>query len=289
MADDPAWLAELPERIGNCVGRWRIEVGWPLEGGSLGRVYGCAGPNGEDWVLKLSPPLANAGEEADALAHWRGNGAVKLVDWDEPSAALLLECVRPGTYLLAMDRSPHLLDDDLAIRAASGVLRKLGSVPPPAEAAFPAFRDRLRWWLDYTATYGEPDAVGTPMLPLLERTALALDASCERKTLCHGDFVAKNLLLAADGSYVAVDPIPHVGDRCSDIGQFTAYHSPVSTAITRARAIAQRVGLDADRAAQWSALWLVFQACETWREDSDDVEAWVVGDECQRLLARILT
>ena len=42
---------------------------------------------------------------------------------------------------------------------------------------------------------------------------------------------------------------------------------------------------DPSRAAQWAAVWMVGEACETWREDSDDVQAWVRGDECQALLA----
>jgi hypothetical protein len=29
---------------------------------------------------------------------------------------------------------------------------------------------------------------------------------------------------------------------------------------------------------------MVYQACETWREDSDDVQAWATNDECQALL-----
>jgi streptomycin 6-kinase len=122
------------------------------------------------------------------------------------------------------------------------------------------------------------------MLPLFEDCALSLDASATRTTLAHGDFVAKNLLLGSSLQYVAVDPLPFIGDPCSDPGQFSAYHSPVGTVIPRARAIAEAPGNDPDRAAQWAAVWMVFQACETWRDDSDDVQAWVVGDECRRLL-----
>jgi hypothetical protein len=122
------------------------------------------------------------------------------------------------------------------------------------------------------------------MLPLFEHCALRLDASAKRKTLAHGDFVAKNLLLGPDGRHVAVDPLPYIGDPCSDAGQFSAYHSPVGTVIPRACAIAEATGNDPDCAAPWAAVWMVFQACETWRDDSDDVQAWVVGDECRRLL-----
>ena len=100
--------------------------------------------------------------------------------------------------------------------------------------------------------------------------------------------MAKNLLLAADGSYVAVDPLAYVGDTCADIGHFSSYHSPVSTVIPRARAIADATGNDPDRSAQWAAVWMIGEACETWREDSDDLQAWVQGETCRRLLESIL-
>lgn len=285
MADDKdaAWRERLPEYLQRCVEKWSLTLDEPLTGGYLAAVYGCTGRHGEDLVLKLSPPLANPAIEARALDHWRGNGAAKLVAWDESAGALLLERIRPGSLLMDQDRS--VTDDELAVRAASWALAAMQSVPPPAVGSFPSFEEKFRWWLDYTRAYGEADAAGTAMLPLMERAARALDASARYRTLAHGDFLAKNLLLRGDGRYVAVDPLPYSGDPASDCGHFSAYHSPVATVIPRARAIAEATGNDPDRAAQWAAIWTVGEACETWREDSDELQAWVAGDECQELLA----
>ena len=280
--DDSEWKAQLPALLERCVERWSLELGEQLDGAYIAEVRGCTGPDGEDLVLKVSPPFANPAHEADALAHWGGRGAARLVAWDADIGALLLERIRPGTLLMDRDRSAA--DDDLAVAAASHALAGMQTVPAPPAGSFPSFEEKLRWWLDYTATYGEPEAAGTPMLPLFEQCALRLDASTEPKTLAHGDFIAKNVLLGPGGRYVAADPLPFIGDSCSDAGQFSAYHSPVVTVIPRARAIAEATGNDPDRAAHWAAVWTVFQACETWRDDSDDVQAWVAGDECQRLL-----
>ena len=280
--DDSEWRARLPALLERCVERWSLEPGERLDGAYLGEVRGCTGPDGEDLVLKVSPPFANPANEANALAHWGGRGAARLVAWDADIGALVLERIRPGTLLMDRDRSAT--DDELAITAASHALAAMQSVPAPPAGSFPSFEERLRWWLDYTATYGEPEAAGTLMLPLFEECAHRLDASATRKTLAHGDFIAKNVLLGPDGRYVAVDPLPFIGDPCSDAGQFSAYHSPVGNVIPRARAIAEATGNDPDRAARWAAVWMVFQACETWRDDSDEVQAWVVGDECQHLL-----
>jgi streptomycin 6-kinase len=280
--EDAEWLARLPALLERCVERWSLELGDRLEGGYLGDVRGCTGRDGEDLVLKVSPPHAHPSNEANALAHWGGRGAARLVAWDGELGALLLERIRPGTFLMERDRS--VTDDVLAVTAASIALATLQAVAAPPAGSFPSFEEKLRWWLDYAAVHAETDAVGTAMLPLFERCALRLDASAKRVTLAHGDFVAKNLLLGPDGGYVAVDPLPYIGDVCSDAGQFSAYHSPAGTVIPRARAVAEASGNDPDRAASWAAVWMIFQGCETWREDSDDVQAWVAGDECRRLL-----
>jgi streptomycin 6-kinase len=284
--DDPAWRARLPGLIASCTRKWSLKLGEYLEGGYLAAVLGCRGPRGEDLVLKVSPPIAAPAIEARALAHWVGRGTARLVDWDEEVGALLLERIRPGTFLMDQDRS--VLDDELAIRAASGALAAMQAVLMPPAASFPSFEDKLQWWLNWARVSGEPDAVGTPMLPLFERCARRLDATAPRKTVAHGDFVAKNLLLGNDGRYVAIDPLPYIGDTCADIGHFSSYHSPVATVVPRARAIAEATGNDADRAAQWAAVWMIGEACETWREDSDDLQAWVTGVECQALLKACL-
>ena len=111
--EDSEWRDRLPALLDRCVERWSLELGERLRGGYLGDVRGCTGPTGEDLVLKLSPPFANAAHEANALAHWGGRGAARLVDWDADIGALLLERIRPGTLLMDRDRSAP--DDELAV------------------------------------------------------------------------------------------------------------------------------------------------------------------------------
>lgn len=102
-----------------------------------------------------------------------------------------------------------------------------------------------------------------------------------------GDFFDKNVLLGATG-YVAIDPMPCIGDPCSDVGFFASYHPPARSIATRARAIASLLGYDterAERAERWAAVWAVGEACETWREDSEELQSWMSGPEAERLLA----
>jgi streptomycin 6-kinase len=101
--------------------------------------------------------------------------------------------------------------------------------------------------------------------------------------LLHGDFLDKNLLLGPAG-YIAIDPMPRVGDPCAEVGFFAACHPPGGHIAARAHALAGRLGLDETRSARWAAVWAVGEACETWREDSDEVMAWVRSEEAARLL-----
>jgi aminoglycoside phosphotransferase (APT) family kinase protein len=112
-----------------------------------------------------------------------------------------------------------------------------------------------------------------------------LAATATRTSLVHGDFNSKNLLRAENGSYVAIDPLPHIGDPCLDIGLFAAYQPPARDIARRAAAIAELAGMDPERATRWAAVSAVGEACETWRDDSDELQAWVAGPECAALLA----
>jgi streptomycin 6-kinase len=64
-----------------------------------------------DAVLKLNFPHAESAREPDALAHWAGDGAVRLLARDDARRALLIERARPGTPLWDTD-------DDAATHAA---------------------------------------------------------------------------------------------------------------------------------------------------------------------------
>ena len=76
-------------------------------------------------MLKLNFPEDESTREADALAHWRGEGAVRLLEVDRDRNALLVERADPGTSLWEVG------DDEEATLIAASVFRRLWSRPPP--------------------------------------------------------------------------------------------------------------------------------------------------------------
>lgn len=280
MARDQDWegtLPLVPELLAACVKQWGLVLGEPLAGGHMARVYACRGPEGEALVLKLSPPKARPDLEAAALELWAGQRAPRVRAFDSTRGALLMERLEPGTLL-------PLGSPARAIEAAAAVAKVLHARPLPPPGIFLAFDAWLRWYLEGTLGASEPGAVGTSMLDVLERCALSLDRTAPQRRLVHGDFIQKNLILGASG-YVAADPRPHITDPCADLGFFASYYPPASDIARTARALAEAAGYDPERCARWAAVWAIGEACETWRDDSDELLAWVVGDECQALLA----
>src|SRR5207302_6189029 len=70
----------------------------------LGRA-GCA-PGRKPRRLEGAWPDRESEHEANALAAWGGNGAVRLIDYDAERRALLIERCEPGTPLSA--ENPNL-------------------------------------------------------------------------------------------------------------------------------------------------------------------------------------
>ncbi len=273
---DPGWLTTVPDRLDRCAGRWSLTIGERLGRGNTSRVFACVAADGRDLVVKLAPPEARPELEAAALRAWGGRGAVRLVDADPVAGALLLERLVPGTPLPPAD-------DAAAIELVAPTLIALHAAPRDRASSFPTQLEFLDAWLSWVRRSAEN---GTAGLRLLDRAESAARGLCSDKTatvLLHGDFIDKNLLLHRGGC-VAVDPLPRIGDPCSDVGFYSAYHPPARDIGRRARSLAVRCGLAQERAARWAAVWAVGEATETWRPDSDELQAWVESAEATQLL-----
>ena len=81
-------------------------------------------------VLKVNFPEPETQTEAAALAHWRGRGAVRVLEHDDERDALLLERCDPGTQLW------DVADKDAANTIAAGVVPRIWR-PPPGAVAVP--------------------------------------------------------------------------------------------------------------------------------------------------------
>lgn len=269
------WLDAVPRIVDEALRRWDLRSTEEL-GGLASRVLACTDRSGRELVLKVAPPEASPTLEAAALRQWHGRGAPRLVALADDLGALLIERIRPGTPLPPAD-------DDGAVPSVAATLRRLRAAPLRGSHPFPDQSAFIDVWLARMRASAEDGTAGIGPLDAARDAALALEESCTAAVLLHGDLIDKNLLLGPDG-YVAVDPIPRVGDPCSDVGFFAAYHPPARRIAARAKELAVAVGLDPGRAARWAAVWAVGEATETWRRDSTELQAWMASPEASALL-----
>jgi streptomycin 6-kinase len=266
--------------------RWGLENALGLDGGCCADVFAATRTGGDEVVVKLTTAPEQAQAEATALAAWVDTrAAVRLIDVDLSIGALLLERIRPGTSLPAGN-------DEEAIETAANLLTRLHRATPgpllfaTLDEVYPALEAQALDDISFERrARSEPERgdAGLIRLGAAKAAAMALCVTTEQPVLLHGDFVDKNILRAR-ANYVAVDPLPRVGDPHSDIGFFAAYHPPATAILQRAGTIAERMGLDAHRARRWAAVWTVHQSCQAWREDQQSLDSSLASDEFENLL-----
>jgi streptomycin 6-kinase len=206
--DGAPWLVALPGLIEEVAQRWGLRVGPPFPELSYNYVAPAWLADGTPAVLKLGVPRDELATEIDALRHYGGLGACRLLEADEAMGALLLERLEPGSTLAPLAAA----DDALATRVAASVMTRLWR-PPPAGHRYPAVADWFKGLVELRATFGG----GTGPFPrrLVERAetlAAGLLATQGEPVVLHGDLHHANIL-DAGGEWRAIDPKGIVGER----------------------------------------------------------------------------
>lgn len=209
--DEPGgaqWLESLPAVVDACADRWALSVGEPFEDGHISLVVPADLEDGTAVVLKVNFPEPESKNEPDALAHWAGRGAVRLLDYHEPQRALLVERCDPGFQLWSVS------DDEEATRIGASVLRRLWR-PPPAEHAFRMLANEAAGWAVELRNAWE--ALGGPFDRRLLEEGIAACVELGRDqgeaVVLHQDFHGGNVLRAEREPWLAIDPKPIVGER----------------------------------------------------------------------------
>ena len=164
--------------------------------------------SGEEAVLKINFPEVESEREPQALAHWDGHGAVRLLEYDGGRRALLIERCRPGAPLSRVE------DEQQALRIAADILRRLWR-PPPKQHSFRILAASAERWA--SALVARWQRHGQPVERALVEEAVSLGHELARSqgelVVCHQDLRSANVLSAARRPWLAIDPMPLVGER----------------------------------------------------------------------------
>ena len=269
-----AWLERLPRLLDECVEQWSLRIGEPFPSAWLSLALPAQLADGGDAVLKICFPHHESEHEAEALAHWAGNGAIRLLAHDRTRWALLIERCRPGTPLSE-------LEADAAIAVFVDLLPRLWV---PADEPFLALADEAASWASYLPATWE--RAGQPFERALLDAAIGalreLAPTQRERVLLHQDLHADNVLRAQREPWLAIDPKPLVGEREFGIAPVVRGselgHSERDVR-HRLDRLTRELDLDRERAAGWALAQTLAWACENDRALPEHVEAawWLLG------------
>jgi streptomycin 6-kinase len=233
-----------------------LTLGEPFRGGVASELVA---PAGADAVVKIQTPHRESEHEADALALWNGDGAVRLLKHDPDAHALLIERCVPGTPLSEVGQ-------DAALGVFVDLLPRLWK---PAGPPFRPLADEAAWWLEHMEEAWE--RVGRPYERRLLDAALEalreLSSTQGEQVLLSQDLHAENVLSAEREPWLAIDPKPLAGERefavAPIVRSFELGHSKRDV-LHRLDRLTSELGLDRERARGWTIVQTV-----AWSVDSD--------------------
>ena len=148
--------------------------------------------------------------EPEALRFWDGRGAVRLIDYDAGTRAMLIERCVPGTQL-------GRVYDDRSLEVVADTLQRLWR-PPPGGVSWRRLRDVAETWAERLPF--DRERHNRPYeLSLLEQAVDALDALGPTQAdvvLCHQDLHGGNILSAEREPWLAIDSKPIVAEPAYD-------------------------------------------------------------------------
>ena len=208
-----AWLSDLPEIVSRLEIKWDVTTEPAFEKGEYNFVAPARSAT-LDAVLKVSPPypMIEIFAEARFLRNLDGDGAVRLLDVDCESQAILIERVRPGD---SMDI--HFAEAPFAcVKPAIEVLKAIITPRPESRSDTLILDD----WFARFSRFREtefPRDYGERAIEIYEK----LRSDEDRVFYLHGDFHPGNVVSGDyDTPFVAIDPKGVIGHVAYDVSVF---------------------------------------------------------------------
>ncbi|WAX81946.1 aminoglycoside phosphotransferase family protein [Streptomyces sp. KMM 9044] len=240
-----AFIARLPGLAVALLERWDLRVtGAPMHGVSA-LVLPVDRADGTPAVLKLQILDEESEGEPVALRIWDGDGAVRLLDHDASTGAMLLERLDPSRML------SHLPDAHEAVLVIARLLARLTSTPAPADMR--RLGDIAGAMLEQT-----PRALDRVPDPAARRTVAHCAAALREVVddpgdrLLHWDLHEENVLAGDRADWLAIDPKPLAGDPGFDLWPALDNRFDADDVRWRFDAMTDVLGLDRERARAWT-------------------------------------
>ncbi|MFI5779385.1 aminoglycoside phosphotransferase family protein [Nocardia sp. NPDC051570] len=277
------WIADLPALTEKLCGSWDLElIGDAFGGGTHSFVAPVRRADSSTAVLKVPVVDDDNRGEATALHSYRGDGAVRLYDYDPASGAMLLEWARPGMPLLGQPGFPSLEgrpDNIWRIERACRLYRRLRRRPGDIPDGFPTLPSATALTANWAARFGDPEPALAQVVPaeLLERAA-ALCATLATPDgpllIVNRDTHLGNIVAAEREPWLLIDPIPFLGEAAFDAGYLVLIQVQSDPTPEHAAAVVARTAAALDVDPRRAHTWAFLRAMEeiSWSVDDDDPE-----------------
>ena len=303
--DGRAFLDALPDLIAEASERWGLTDVEPVSNLSFNFVAFAKQPSpfgrgqGEgNIVLKIGVRNDELISEMAALHLFNGEGACRLIDYDEERGFLLLERLTPGVMLSTLE------DDEQATHIAAEVMQRIwrplesGSLLSGMQEQTSAFQKfiRLSDWFDGLKRLRAKFNGGTgpfdeKLVERVERSVSDFFIENHKPVLMHGDFHHFNILSSERG-WLVIDAKGVIGPAGYEVGPFLINPWGDMLNGTRQKRMTERrfdilhehLGFERERIREWGVAHAVLSA---WWDIEDNTGRGEYALEFARMLADI--
>ena len=249
-----AWLARVPELVTSCCEEWALMPGLAYPPGAAGHVIRVERSDGTPAVLKLIYPHRESEHEVDALALWKGDGAVRLLERSEDGFAILLERCEPGTVLAEEGQ-------EVALDILIGLLPRLWK----SAEGFATVEEGVPYLLQDLEQARDQDLKNAALAYLRD-----LVPTQGERVLVNEDLHGENVLAAEREPWLVIDPKPVAAERelgvAPIVRSFELGHSKRQV-LYRLDRLCSDLELERERALGWTVAHTV-----AWSGGSDYIE-----------------
>jgi streptomycin 6-kinase len=223
--DGKQLIANLPVLIDECSQRWALADVRPVPNLSYNFVAFAESPfsqgrgqsDSKNVVLKIGVPNRELTSEMAALRLFNGEGACRLIEYDEERGFLLLERLHPGVMLSRVE------DDEEATHIAAEVMLKIWRSGLDARVSTSDSKFlQLSDWFDGLKRLrdmfnGRTGPLSEKVVDRVEQSVIDFFAENHKPILMHGDFHHSNILSSERG-WLVIDPKGVIGPAGYEVG-----------------------------------------------------------------------
>jgi len=245
----------------------------------------------QDVVLKIGLPNRESRSEMAALRLFDGEGACRLLEYDEERYWMLLERLNPGVMLSTME------DDEEATRIAAEVMkmmwRPVGAThaSPLQQNEFIQLTDWFHGGFERMRKYfnGGTGPLNEKLVERAESSVRDFFAENRNPVLMHGDFHHYNILSSERG-WLVIDPKGVIGPAGYEVGPFMmnpwmSFSDGINRPLImkRINILHEHLGFERERILEWSLAHAILSA---WWSIEDDT-GWEYAASFAEMLASL--